>query len=797
MRNILRYISRWSILFCFPSLFLFQQVRAQGEISLNGRILDAVSGNALVGASILDTGSGRGTSSGNNGEFTLNLRKGQAQIEVAYLGYHRLDTILRISKSAYYELMLYPDTIEYEEVTITANASRDYVNSVQMSEIQLKKEDIVKLPALMGESDPVRFLQLTPGVQSSTEGGLGFYVRGGGVDQNLVLYDHATIYNPGHLLGFVSVFNPDLIQNVSLIKSGIPARYGGRLSSVVRVNPERGRSDSLRIRGQLGMVSSRISLSRSFNGERGSFVVSARRASIDLIVKPLILPLVENSSPYFNESTYRFYDFNGGISYRIGVKDYFNFSAYYGNDNYGVTRSSIRGQSEMNWGNRIVTGKWTHLFSNRLRLGTSVSHTSYNFGLSGAQSEYSFNLASSIRDYNLRSQADLLLDNHKLAAGFELTRHSFTPNDIDVKAFGFVLEFLEFNRLFAYEGGLFLDDEFSLSDRMSVAMGIRYSFFNQIGPYKEYIYDELSQVKDSVLYPSGQSLAFYHQPEPRLSVKFQLNKDASLKASYMHMAQYVHLATASTVSLPMDIWLPSSRTVQPQLGDQVSLGYFRNWLNSPYESSVELYYKTTRNQIEFIRGVMTNSLHMTMEENLAAGDGRSYGAEFFLRKKSGELTGWIGYTIARTERQFDRINEGKIYPAKFDRRHDLSIASMYTINDHWDVSGIFIFVSGNAFTLPLGRYIIQGNLINEYGGVNNFRMPPYHRLDLSATRTRVTLKGNISSWNFSIFNVYNRSNPFYLYFKATGDLEEYRLDVEPEMISLFPVIPSVSWRFEF
>ena len=265
----------------------------------------------------------------------------------------------------------------------------------------------------------------------------------------------------------------------------------------------------------------------------------------------------------------------------------------------------------------------------------------------------------------------------------------------------------------------------------------------------------------------------------------------------MHVAQYIHLATASSVSLPSDFWFPSSRSIEPQIGDQVTVGYFKDWLGGQLETSLELYYKSTRNQIEFIRGVINNSLHMTMEENLAVGDGWSYGAELFIRKPEGRLTGWLGYTLARTVKEFERINQGQIYPAKYDRRHDLSVALVYQITEKWNASAVFIFASGNAFTIPVGRYIIQGNLINEYGEVNNYRMPPYHRLDISANRSRITRRGNVSTWNFSIYNVYNHANPFYFFFEVSGDLEEYRLDVEPKMVSLFPIVPSISWRFEF
>lgn len=781
----------------FSLFFFVQALHSQQEIELRGRITDRSSGAPLTGATISVSAIKKGTLSDTSGVYEFILPAGKVRVAVSYLGYLGVDTLITLNRSMVLDIQLVPSRVEYGEVRVTADARHDLVNEVQMSEVYLKQKEIASLPALLGEADPLRMLQLTPGVQSSTEGGMGFFVRGGGVDQNLVLFDNAVIYNPGHLLGFLSVFNPDIISEVSLSKAGIPARFGGRLSSVVRVNTIRGASDSLRFKGQIGMVSSRISLNRSFNQSRSSFFISARRASIDLMIKPLILPLMKKSSPYFRDSDYNFYDLSAGLTHRLGKKDIISFSSFYGEDNYGLTRSSVRGKIGMNWGNALVSGRWTHFFKDSLSITTSVSHSGYRFDLLGTQSDYAFGIASSISDYTLKTQATYLLTNHKINAGLDLTHHSFTPNDIRVDASGLMVDFLEFNKLYAYEGGIFAEDEVLLQGPLSFALGLRYSFFNQVGPYKEYLYDDLSQVHDSLLFPAGKSLAFYDHLEPRISMRYQLNDYSSVKASWMRMAQYVHLATSSTVSLPTDIWLPSSRTIRPQRGSQWSLGYFRKLYNNRFEASAEIYYKDSRNQLEFIRGVINNSLNMTLDDNLAVGNGHSYGTEFFFRKCEGDFTGWISYTLARAVRQFDKINEGKVYPAKYDRRHDLSLAAMYQFNDFWEFSAVFVYVTGNAFTVPVGRYMIQGNLVNEYGEVNNYRMPAYHRLDLAATHTRISRRGNISSWSFSVYNAYNRANPFYIYFETSGNLDRYQLTVTPKLVSLFPVIPSVSWKFEF
>ncbi len=770
---------------------------ARQEFVLSGHVYNAREGYALEGASVIDLHSGRGVTTDDTGYYRITLDRTDSQVRISHLGYRDVDTLIVMQGAAKLDIFLVPEPFAYDEVKVVASKEEDFTGSVRMGDVFLSRLEINSLPRLLGEADPVRFLQLTPGVQSGGEGGIGFFVRGGGVDQNLVLFDGAPVYNPGHLLGFVSVFNPDIISGVSLLKSGIPARFGGRLSSVIQVSPNRGRSDSLRVRGQVGMVASRITLNRSFAGDRGSFFVSARGATIDLFVKPLINRLLTESTPFLRECSYRFYDFNGGISFRPGKSDFFSITALIGEDRYAISRSARVTETAMNWGNLVVSGRWTHIFSDKLVMNTTLSHTGYHFNLAGSQSEYIFGLLSSVNDYTLRSRIDYHHHNHKFSAGYEITHHKYVPNDIDVEAGDLALNFLNYDRLFAREGGLFVEDEISLGDRMAVSLGLRYSFFSQTGPYTEYIYDETSLLRDSVVYPKGERLVFYNHPEPRISARYTLSSNASLKASYMHMAQYVHLATSATVSLPTDIWLPSSRSTPPQVGDQVSVGYFRSWAGDRYEASAEAYYKHSRNQVEFLRGVLSSSLNLTLEENIVTGEGIAGGLEFFFRKKQGRLTGWTGYTISRAVRKFERINNGMLYPARHDRRHDISLAGVYRLSGRWSLSMVFIYVSGNAFTLPVGRYVVQGNLLNQYDEVNNYRMPAYHRLDLSASYKLRSREGSVSVVDISIYNAYNRANPFYLYFQTTGDLEKYRLQVEPVFVSLFPVVPAVSWRFEF
>jgi hypothetical protein len=439
---------------------------------------------------------------------------------------------------------------------------------------------------------------------------------------------------------------------------------------------------------------------------------------------------------------------------------------------------------------------WYHKIPGKGELNTNISWTSYKFNLAGSQSDYYFGLFSAVEDFALKSSLLLKKDRKQLITGIELTDHSFVPNRINAQAGDFIVNFGQLSSMHSLEGGIFADAEVPLSERFSLAAGLRISFFDHHGPYTGYERNSLGQITDTVSYPAGKSLAFFINPEPRMVLKYQVSNNSSIKASYMRVAQYVHLATSATASLPTDIWLPSSRDLEPLIGDQVSLGYFRNFSKSGLEFSTELYYKKMQNQLEFLRGIVYNSINGNLLANLAVGSGRSYGVEFYLGKKRGRTTGWISYTLSRTEEKFDVINGGYFYPAKYDRRHDISATLSREFNEKWSGSVVYVYVSGNAFTMPIGRYIIQGNIVNQYGDVNSYRMPSYNRMDVSLTR-KIVVKRWSSDLTLSVYNVYNRANPYYIYFEAIGDLEKYTLQVKAVAVTLFPVIPSVSWNFKF
>ncbi len=783
--------------FCVFLQFLFLQQVFSQDIILRGIVYDHSSNQALSSVSVFDKTTSKGVISDEAGAFRIALKPGEHTFTFSFIGYERLDTT--ISTSGVDDLIIYmiPLPFKVGEITIKGEYNVNQVTSPLMGSFTLTNSEILALPSLLGEIDPLKLLQLTPGIQSGSYGGVGFFVRGGGVDQNLVLFDNTIIYNPGHLLGIFSVFNPELIRDVSVIKSGIPACYGGKLSSVIRLNSYKGDSDSISFKGSVGLISSRGALSGPLFKGKGTFVIAARRTYIQLLVRPILRNSVNSKSFLNKDNIYNFYDLNAGFSLQVSKKDLLGFSSYYGKDNYKISQEGISQENFLHWGNQLASLSWEHKNNSSSVWNTKISWSGYNFNLKGSQGDYYFKLFSSVEDLNLKTEYSFRSNNHLLKTGFEFTNHKFLPNRIEAQAGKYVLNFRQFGAMNAIENGVFIDDEYNVFPGFSISAGLRISSFNHMGPYSKYARNALGQVTDTINYPRGKSLAFYAQPEPRAVLKYEFSNNSSLKASYMRVAQYVHLATSASSSLPADIWIPSTSEIKPLIGDQVSMGYFKNFEQNGIEFSVEAYFKKMRNQLEFLQGIVNISIEGNMVDNMAIGKGRSYGLELYLAKKTGKTTGWLSYTLSRTEQRFDEINDGLFYPAKHDRTHDVTLTFMRKFNKKWSGSAVFIYVTGNAFTMPVGRYIIQGNAVNQYGKVNGFRMPDNHRLDISLIR-KITSRRNLESeLVFSVYNVYNRANPYFIYYEIVGNVEKYSLEVKAFEVTLFPVLPSISWNFKF
>ncbi|MFW5872750.1 MAG: TonB-dependent receptor plug domain-containing protein, partial [bacterium] len=569
------------------------------------------------------------------------------------------------------------------------------------------------------------------------------------------------------------------------------------LSSVVTVESSSTLSDSLSLAGSIGLISSRFLVNAPFLNNKCNIMLAYRHTYLDLLIKPVLNSFLSNTSSFFRDYKYYFHDFNGGLIFEPGKKDKLNLSVYLGKDNYNLFRQSVNLQNIMNWGNDVVSLSWMHVFNENSFINSTVSYSNYYFLLEGSQSEYRFELNSKTKSVGIKTEFKQFGTSNKIISGLEVFAHSFVPNDINAQTGMFLFDIKGINSQNAYESALFIEDEYSINSRFQVTVGLRLSAFNQVGPFIEEVKDEIGLISDTIFYKKGESLAFYKHLDPRATIKYQINKSSSVKLSYMNIAQYVHLATSSSVSLPSDIWLPSSKEIKPQIGNQVSAGYYHDILKGNLEFSGEIYYKDMKNQLEFIRGIINSTLQSTLYDNISIGKGTSYGLEFYLRKKSGKTTGWASYTLSRTTREFDEINEGKIYPAKYDRRHNISLAMIRKLNKKWSISSVFVYYSGESLTIPIGRYMIQGNLLNEYGKINEFKLPAYHRIDISITRKFFGKNGSFSELDLSIYNIYNRANIFYIFFEVKGGLDNHYLKVSAKPVSLFPIIPSISWKFKF
>ncbi len=791
-------------LFCFLS----QPVSAQEDYTISGYVSDAASGEYLLGANVYIKSSRLGTATNTSGFYSFKTPANGDTLVVSYTGYNPHEQVLVFADNKSLRVNVELESRTLDEVVITADAERN-TNSVQMSEIELDVQQIKQIPAFLGEVDILKTIQLLPGVQSAGEGNTGFYVRGGGPDQNLILLDDAVVYNASHLFGFFSVFNADAVKNINLIKGGIPAEYGGRLASVLEVNMKEGNNKKFGGEGGIGLISSRLTLEGPIQKDKSSFLVSGRRTYIDVLAKPFI-----PKESALNGSGYYFYDLNAKINYRFSDKDRISLSGYFGKDVFAFNSNAADVLFDIAWGNGIASAKWTHLFRDNLFMNTVASHTRYDFEFGGEQEDFNIRLFSKIRDYSLKSHFTWYPNiRHQVKFGVDYTFHHFTPNNATATQGATEFDLGEEQRFFAHEAAVFVQDEWDITDALAVNAGIRLSGFQHTGPFTRYIVNELGEKTDTVRYDPGENIRTYFGFEPRISMRYKLNSRSSIKAAFTQNYQYVHLVSISAVSLPTDVWLPTTSIVEPQLGRQYNLGYFRNFNMNKYEASVEVYYKTMDNLVEYKEGVSPEQGVGNNEDNLLTfGNGRSYGIEFFFKKRFGKTTGWIGYTLSNSDRVFEDINNGERYPAKFDRRHDISLVVIHEFNDRWSVSGTFVYATGNAITLPVGRYFLENQLVSIYGPRNEVRMAPFHRMDLSATHhfkkyktkthpetgEEIKRKKRIeSNLTLAIYNVYSRMNPYFYYFDSSGNFSDGTFGLSAKQVSLFPILPSLTYNFKF
>jgi hypothetical protein len=764
---------------------------SQNSYTISGYVQDNESGENLIGVSIYDKATFKGTSTNQYGFYSLTLDEGMYEILYSFIGFKTISKNINLNKDIRLNISLDSDAILTEEVIVTGERLDKNVSSSDMSQAKIAVSNIKQIPVILGEVDILKAAQLLPGIQSGGEGNSGLYVRGGGPDQNLILLDEAVVYNAAHLFGFFSVFNADAIKDINIIKGGMPAEYGGRLSSVLDITMKDGNNKKYQADGGIGLLSSRLTLQGPVQKNKSSFIVSGRRTYIDVLSDPFIGE--ENA---FNGSGYYFYDLTTKINYRLSDKDRLYLSGYFGRDVFNFANSKNGFAIQIPWGNATTSLRWNHLFNDKLFMNTSLIFSDYRFEFNLAQQDFELKIFSGINDWN--TKVDFLYQpnqRHTIKFGTNYTYHEFTPGNATGKSGEVVFEPEEIFRQYSNEGALYFSDDFEISDVLKVHAGLRYSSFQHSGyiSFRDYIKNDFSGSDDN-----------YRHMEPRLSFRYKLSTSSSIKAAYTQNYQYIHLASTSSVSLPTDLWVPSSKAIEPKFADQFAFGYFKNLNDNMYETSIEAYYKEMTNLIEYKEGVLPeDNTNSNSDDAFTFGDGDSYGLEFLVKKNKGKTTGWIGYTWSKTTRFFDEVNNGNAFPAKYDRRHDLSITATHKYSNKWTFSSVFVYATGNSITLPTERYVIGENIYTEFTSRNGFRIDPYHRLDIGATYTPKKKRKYQSSWNFSIYNLYSRKNPYFIYFAleapegVDGSLVEGNLTPKAYQVSIFPILPSVTWNFNF
>ncbi|MEG1556567.1 MAG: TonB-dependent receptor, partial [Bacteroidales bacterium] len=761
-------------------------------------------GETIMGAYIIlqDTSGAmqpEGAVSNKAGFYSISVEKGTYRLKVNFLGYKEIEKNITLYKNQTLNFDLETTAILTEEVVVSGQRADHNVSSVEVGKMGMKIETIKALPALFGEADVLKSIQLLPGVQSGGEGNSGFYVRGGGADQNLILLDEATVYNAGHLFGFFSIFNADAVKNVDIIKSGMPAYYGGRIASVLDVYQKEGNMKKYEVDGGIGIIFSRITVQGPIKKDKCSFIVSGRRTYIDWLVQPFL----KKGSPLKGTKFY-FYDLNAKFNVIINDKHRLYFGAYYGHDIYGFKSTSGGTNIQFIWGNAAASARWNYIINPQLFLNTSFTFSDYDFNTQMGMDVYKFNLSSGVRDYSLKSELTYLpTPKHDLRFGVHYIFHTFRPNDYKVEAGeNSTLSLPETAPYYAHELSLYVNDEYDIVRWLKVNMGLRYTHFEHVGSFTRYVLDEIGNVTDSILYRAGERVSQYNKVEPRLLARFLIDSNTSIKASFTVNYQFLHQIAMATISLPTDVWMPSTDLMKPQMGLQYSLGVYRNFYHNMFETYIDMYYKQMYNLAEYKDGLDFTSLVINPDQMYTFGKGYSCGLEVFVKKSKGRLSGFIGYTLSYTKRQFDELNNGKPFYAKYDRRHDISINLGYEIiRNKLSVSAVWVFASGNTMTIPLGFYFFNGGIITEYSERNAYRMPPYHRLDISINWTIVKRKKFETGLNFSVYNVYNRKNPFFIFYETTTDVnltqQQFELSTKAYQMSLFPIIPSITWNFKF
>ncbi len=762
------------------TILLLCGLQSIGQVkhTISGTIKDKKTGETLIGAVIRVDGKDIGVVTNEYGFYSLSLPGGNYTLKIGYVGYDEQTKIVALDKAQQLNVSLEAAGQQLNEVVVHSKARNSNVTSAQMGANTLDVKEINALPVLFGEKDVIKIVQLLPGVKSAGDGNTGFYVRGGAADQNLILLDEAVVYNPSHLLGFFSVFNSDAIKNLTLYKGNEPAQYGGRLSSVMDIKMNDGNDQTYHASGGIGLISSRLTVEGPIVKDEGSFLVSARRTYADVF-------LGLSNNPTTRESSLYFYDLNAKLNYKLGDKDRIYLSGYYGKDDLGL--GNLFG---INWGNATATLRWNHIFSPRLFSNTSLIYSDYNYNINVNTAGINANILSVIRDYNVKEEFNYYISpTNSLNFGINSIYHIITPG-----VYNGNIHVPSQSDTHSWENAAYITDNWKASKRLNIDIGVRLSAFSVLGgSNKFYTLNQNHNIVDTMQYSAGTIVQTYVNPEPRVSGSYLLNDVSSIKAAYARNSQYLHLLSNSVTSNPTDKWVASNNIIKPELGDQFSVGYFRNFKDNMYECSAETYYKVTQNVVDYKDNAYLLS-NDPVEPQLLSGQGRAYGIELMAKKNEGRLTGWVSYTLSRTEQQINGINNSNWYAAHQDRTHDLSIVGMYKLSKKWLLSADFVYYTGNAVTYPTGKYDINNTVVFSYTNRNQGRVPAYHRLDLGATYQLKPHKHFTQELSFSLYNAYGHENPYVITFQTDPNDQS---KTQALQTSLFRVVPSISYNFKF
>jgi hypothetical protein len=786
----------------FALILIGLNLYSLNKYTVSGYVRDSKSGEELIGATVyIKELPSTGITTNAYGFYSITLPEGNYTLITQFVGTETQSSQITLDKSQKIDFSLSEKVTELNEVIVTSERKNDNVAKPVMGVEKLNIQEIKSIPAFLGEKDILKTIQLLPGIKSAGEGNSGFYVRGGTTDENLILLDEATVYNASHLLGFFSVFNSDAIKDVTVYKGTIPAEYGGRLSSVLDINMNEGNNKEYKVNGGIGLISSRLTVEGPIVKDKGSFIISGRRTYADLITRGLANANIIKDSALKTAALY-FYDLNMKANYRINDKDRVYLSGYFGRDVLGVSTFGF------DWGNTTATFRWNHLYSDKLFSNTSLIYNDYNYTLNNGATNSPINIISTIRDLTFKEDFQFFPSpKSQFKFGFISTLHRMIPGTVTTTNLNIVRKTIPTK--LSVENAIYVSHEYKFDDHLSVNYGLRLSEFSLLGPGTFYDYSNNSDVNsvktvlDSVTKGANSIVKSFLVPEPRIAFSYMINDANSIKISYSRNTQYLHLLSNSTTGSPTDMWVPSSNNTDPEISDQVALGYFKNLDDNNYEFSTEVYYKDMKNQIDYIRGAQLN-FNANVESQLIKGAGRAYGIELFLKKKYGRFNGWIGYTLSRSERLFSGINNNTWYPAKQDRTHDVAVVGIYELSKEWTLSSTWVYYTGNAVTWPSGKSGFSSDptnilgsperITNVYTERNQYRMPPYHRLDIGATWNRKKTGRYESSWNFSVYNVYARENAYVITFGPSSTDPTRTVATQT---SLFRFVPSVTYNFKF